>query len=137
MSNLLKDIYSAEFYERLCDVMETSLEGFDRARFLARIFSPEFAAMELKQRMSHTIEAIAEFLPGDFEAGAQIKTRRKSFMMVVRFRRKPDYRALQLTLNSALRPADRRHEMEFPVPGQFGSLLLPQKCLRPVRCFRE
>ena len=71
MSSLLKDVYSAEFYERLCDVMETSLEGFDRARFLARIFSPGFAAMELKQRMSHTIEAIAEFLPDDFEAGAQ------------------------------------------------------------------
>lgn len=70
MSSLLKDVYSAEFYERLCDVMETSLERFDRARFLARIFSPEFAAMELKQRMSHTIEAIAEFLPDDFEAGA-------------------------------------------------------------------
>jgi 3-methyladenine DNA glycosylase AlkC len=71
MSSLLKDVYSTEFYERLCDVMETSLEGFDRARFLTRIFSTEFAAMELKQRMSHTIEAIAEFLPGDFEAGAE------------------------------------------------------------------
>jgi len=71
MSSLLKDVYSTEFYDRLCDVMETSLEGFDRARFLARIFSPEFAAMELKQRMSHTIEAIAEFLPDDFETGAE------------------------------------------------------------------
>ena len=71
MSSPLKDVYSTEFYDQLCTVMERDIPGFNRECFLKCIFSPDFEAMELKQRMSHTIEAIAQFLPEDFTHGAR------------------------------------------------------------------
>ena len=66
MSSLLKDVYSPEFYRRLAGVLELTLDSFDNERFTQRIFCAEFEAMELKQRMTHTIETIAGFLPADF-----------------------------------------------------------------------
>lgn len=96
MSNLLKDVYSAEFYACLWGVMETSLEGFDRARFLARIFSPEFVAMELKQRMSHILERLLQPVQGAlrvFPGGAHLVAVKPGFVgaadgnsMVMKFR---------------------------------------------------
>jgi 3-methyladenine DNA glycosylase AlkC len=66
MSNLLKDVYSPEFYARLGDCLETVIDDFDRRAFEQAIFSPAFAGMELKQRMTHTIEVIAGLLPLDY-----------------------------------------------------------------------
>ena len=66
MSSLLKDVYSPAFYESLGDGLETVVSGFDRQAFQAAIFSPAFAGMELKQRMTHTIEVIAGYLPADY-----------------------------------------------------------------------
>jgi 3-methyladenine DNA glycosylase AlkC len=70
MSNLLKDIYSPSFYQQLCNSLEQTLTDFDRGQFISRIFSPDFASMELKQRMSHTIETIALYLPQQFDQAA-------------------------------------------------------------------
>ena len=70
MSNLLKDIYSPSFYQQLCNSLEQTLTDFDREQFISRIFSPDFASMELKQRMSHTIETIALYLPQQFDQAA-------------------------------------------------------------------
>ena len=66
MSSLLKDVYSPAFYESLGDGLETVVSGFDRRAFQTAIFSPAFAGMELKQRMTHTIEVIAGYLPADY-----------------------------------------------------------------------
>jgi len=70
MSSLLKDIYSPEFYDRLGSVLNNTLDNFDQDPFIRQILSPAFASMALKQRMSHSINVIAEYLPGDFEQAA-------------------------------------------------------------------
>jgi 3-methyladenine DNA glycosylase AlkC len=70
MSNLLKDMYSPTFYQQLCNSLEQTLTDFDREQFISRIFSSDFASMELKQRMSHTIETIALYLPQQFDQAA-------------------------------------------------------------------
>ena len=72
MSSLLKDIYSEAFYCQLCDSLEKSIPGFDREKFIGLIFSDAFKAMELKQRMTHTIDCIACFLPDDFAEAASL-----------------------------------------------------------------
>lgn len=73
MSSLLKDIYSEAFYHQLSDSLETTIPDFHRRQFLRLIFSPAFQSMELKQRMTHTIETIAGFLPVDYpEAASKI-----------------------------------------------------------------
>jgi 3-methyladenine DNA glycosylase AlkC len=74
LSSLLKDVYSREFYERLADSLEVVIQGFDRRGFRQEIFSPEFTGLELKQRMTHTIEVIGRMLPPDYvEAVEQLK----------------------------------------------------------------
>jgi len=70
VSSLLKDIYSEAFYHQLSDSLEITIPDFDRKRFLRLIFSPAFKSMELKQRMTHTIETIAGFLPADYPVAA-------------------------------------------------------------------
>ncbi len=74
MAAPLKDVYSPEFYEQLSTGLETVVDGFDRRRFSESIFTSAFEGMELKQRMTHTIERIAEWLPADFnEAAGQLE----------------------------------------------------------------
>jgi 3-methyladenine DNA glycosylase AlkC len=70
MSSLLKDIYSPEFYDRLGGVLNDTLDNFDQDQFIRQIFSPAFESMALKQRMSHSINVIGEYLPDDFEQAA-------------------------------------------------------------------
>jgi 3-methyladenine DNA glycosylase AlkC len=66
VSSLLKDIYSEAFYHQLSDSLEKTIPTFDRKQFLRLIFSQAFKSMELKQRMTHTIDTIAVFLPADY-----------------------------------------------------------------------
>ena len=65
MTSPLKNVYSPAFYEQLADGLETVIDGFDRLAFRQAIFSPAFDGMELGQRMTHTIDRIAEWLPAD------------------------------------------------------------------------
>ncbi len=70
MSSLLKDIYSEDFYHKLSNSLEKTIPDFDRKQFLRLIFSQAFESMELKQRMTHTIETIASLLPDDYSMAA-------------------------------------------------------------------
>ena len=45
-------------------------DRFDRRAFREQIFYPVFEDMELKQRMTHTIECIAKWLPLDYHEAA-------------------------------------------------------------------
>lgn len=62
----LKNIYSPAFYERLSAVLDQSLPGFDKTKFITLINSDGFEHKELKARMRHTAVVLHEFMPKDF-----------------------------------------------------------------------
>lgn len=61
-----KDLYSEEFYRVLSLALDASLNSFDKKLFKKMIFCDEFEGYELKERMSHTTEVMAYFLPEKF-----------------------------------------------------------------------
>ncbi|UKT62614.1 DNA alkylation repair protein [Pedobacter mucosus] len=72
MSSLLKDLYSPLFYEKLANVLNTILPNFNKPHFISQIYSPEFEAKELKERMSHTANVLHQFLPEDYAKAISI-----------------------------------------------------------------
>ncbi|MEH3113931.1 DNA alkylation repair protein [Pedobacter terrae] len=66
MANLLKNLYSPAFYDRLTTALSTSIPGFDKKLFINKIFTPEFEAKELKERMKHTTRVLHDFLPKNY-----------------------------------------------------------------------
>ncbi|HEY0271927.1 MAG TPA: DNA alkylation repair protein [Chitinophaga sp.] len=70
MSSLLKDLYSPAFYDQLSNSLAQSLPGFDKRRFVRSIFTKDFAAMELKERMKHTAQCLHAFMPATYGAGS-------------------------------------------------------------------
>ncbi|MCZ4244731.1 DNA alkylation repair protein [Pedobacter punctiformis] len=66
MSSLLKDLYSPAFYERLSNVLAITIPDFDKPKFIKEIFTPDFEAKELKERMKHTAKVLHQFLPADY-----------------------------------------------------------------------
>jgi 3-methyladenine DNA glycosylase AlkC len=70
MSNLLKDIYSASFYDKLADVLKDVIPQFNKHQFTRFIFDKHWKDRELKERMKHTSFVLNRFLPGDFEEAA-------------------------------------------------------------------
>jgi 3-methyladenine DNA glycosylase AlkC len=71
MGTLLKDLYSPAFYDSFSEVLAATIPEFDITEFQRRIFIPEFTALELKQRMTHTAEVLGHFLADDFGAAAK------------------------------------------------------------------
>ncbi|MFN5629970.1 MAG: DNA alkylation repair protein [Bacteroidota bacterium] len=67
MSTLLKDLYKKKFYNSFSIVLENHIPDFDKKKFITMIFSSDFEAMELKERMRHTATTLHHFLPDDFE----------------------------------------------------------------------
>ncbi|WP_225876557.1 hypothetical protein [Pedobacter psychrodurus] len=66
MASLLKDLYSPAFYDRLTHVLAVTIPGFDKRKFIKKIFTPEFESKELKERMKHTSKVLYDFLPEDY-----------------------------------------------------------------------
>lgn len=69
---LLKDLYSLEFYQEFTAIAKNSLPNFVEKDFLKLIFTKEFEAMELKQRIRHTAKVLSHFLPSDFRDAAPL-----------------------------------------------------------------
>lgn len=65
--SLVKDIYSASFYQRLADQFSRVKPDFDRKQFIKRIFSTNFNDLEWKERTKHSTQILHEFLPPDFQ----------------------------------------------------------------------
>ena len=63
---LLKDLYSEAFYQKLSAALDEVIPGFVENDFNAKIYTPEFTNMELKQRMRHTTTVLHGFLPPVF-----------------------------------------------------------------------
>ncbi|HRI27989.1 MAG TPA: DNA alkylation repair protein [Chitinophagales bacterium] len=75
MSTLLKDRYSPTFYQNFAHVLQQTLaHEFNPQTFIQSIFTPHFEQMELKQRMTHTAQALHTVLPPDFDLSAPILT---------------------------------------------------------------
>lgn len=72
MANLLKDIYSPAFYNRLSDSLAHSVPGFDNAKFIKAIFGNGFEGMELKERMKHTARVLHTFMPAGYKGTADL-----------------------------------------------------------------
>jgi len=71
---LLKDLYSQEFYKEFTAIAKDSLPNFVENDFLKLIFTKEFEAMELKQRIRHSANVLANFLPSDFRDAVPVLT---------------------------------------------------------------
>lgn len=70
MGNLLKDIYSKEFYNNFSEILREVVPSFDKNKFLNFIFSDGWSEKELKQRMRHTTLALREIFPKNFQQSA-------------------------------------------------------------------
>lgn len=66
MASLLKDLYSPQFYQRIAYVFDQTIPEFDTDLFLKMIYSPDFEAKELKERMRHTSVTLHHFLPAAY-----------------------------------------------------------------------
>lgn len=66
MSNLLKDVYSPEFYGHFTEVMQEVIPAFDGRRFTQMVFDETWPERELKDRMRHTSRVLHHFLPRPF-----------------------------------------------------------------------
>lgn len=72
MSYLLKDLYSPLFYDKLADVLTKTIPAFDKQKFIELIYSPEFEAKELKERMKHTTRILNHFMPIDYSESVKL-----------------------------------------------------------------
>jgi 3-methyladenine DNA glycosylase AlkC len=66
MSNLLKDIYSKEFYSQFSEMLRELVPAFDKNRFIKQIFDKSWQNKELKERMKHTSFVLNSMFPTDF-----------------------------------------------------------------------
>ncbi|WP_423128997.1 DNA alkylation repair protein [Gaoshiqia sp. Z1-71] len=71
MGNLLKDIYSTEFYEGFSQVLGELIPDFIPEKFRQLIFDENWPGKELKQRMRHTSLVLHQFLPEEFQQAAK------------------------------------------------------------------
>ncbi len=63
---LIKDIYSADFYDHFSRYLQRHAPSFNKKKFLSRIFDEGFAQMEWKERMQHTTRVMHSCLPADY-----------------------------------------------------------------------
>ncbi len=72
MSELIKDVYSKSFYDKLAVVLKQTLNSFDEVVFSNMIFDENFENYELKQRLSHTTKVLHHFFPSDFKEACSV-----------------------------------------------------------------
>ncbi|CAH0170258.1 hypothetical protein SRABI27_00999 [Pedobacter sp. Bi27] len=66
MASPLKDLYSPAFYDRLAHALTVTVPGFDKGKFIKKVFTADFKSKELKERMKHTSKVLHDFLPEDY-----------------------------------------------------------------------
>ncbi|WP_211345684.1 DNA alkylation repair protein [Paraflavitalea soli] len=62
-----KNIYNDTFFNQFTAVLGKCIKGFDKKRFLKKIYDDAWEARELKQRMKHIAQVLHEFLPGQYD----------------------------------------------------------------------
>jgi hypothetical protein len=63
MAELLKYMYNAAFFERLCPTLKEIIPGFKERKFINKVFDREWPDLELKQRTRKVTLALHSFLP--------------------------------------------------------------------------
>ncbi|NML23819.1 DNA alkylation repair protein [Pseudoflavitalea sp. G-6-1-2] len=66
----IKDVYSKEFYQRFAKIISPVVPGFDEKQFMRQVLPKNFVSMEWKERMIHTADTLATFLPESFSKAA-------------------------------------------------------------------
>ena len=72
MAELLKNMYSRSFFEKIRPTLESTIPSFNSEKFLRAIFSVEWPAMELKQRVRHVSITLDTFLKGAYPHRVQV-----------------------------------------------------------------
>lgn len=72
MSNLLKDLYSKEFYNKFCDILQELIPSFNKQIFIKQIFDKTWPEKELKERMRHTTIVLNTVFPQDFNKATKL-----------------------------------------------------------------
>ena len=62
MADLFKNLYSKQFFNVFTEALEIVIKDFDKTRFLNQIYASEWEELELKQRMFHISETLAQYL---------------------------------------------------------------------------
>lgn len=72
MAEPLKYLYDPLFFERLCPVFNQTIPGFDRTRFIHRVFDHEWPDLELKERTRKVTVSLRKFMPDNFALAAEL-----------------------------------------------------------------
>lgn len=72
MSNLLKDIYSKDFFDSFSETLKQVVPTFNKEQFIQQLFDKNWENRELKERMRHITLVLHSFLPQDFSKAANI-----------------------------------------------------------------
>jgi 3-methyladenine DNA glycosylase AlkC len=62
-----KNIYNDTFFGLFTRVLGSTLKGFDKKKFLKKVYDKDWEARELKQRMRHIALVLHDFLPGNYD----------------------------------------------------------------------
>jgi 3-methyladenine DNA glycosylase AlkC len=72
MSEPLKYMYSANFFERLCPVLKTVIPEFEERKFVYSVFDREWPDLELKQRTRQITRALKQCLPTEYSKAIEM-----------------------------------------------------------------
>jgi 3-methyladenine DNA glycosylase AlkC len=67
MTDLLKNMYSPGFFEKLCPVLESHIPKFNSMEFIIRVYNNQWPDLELKGRIRHITHSLHPFFPADFK----------------------------------------------------------------------
>ena len=71
MENLKDTLYKTELIEDLANALLSAYPEFSKKDFTKAVFAPEWASLELKQRMRHITRRLYDFLPNEYEKAIQ------------------------------------------------------------------
>ncbi|MBO9564449.1 MAG: DNA alkylation repair protein [Niastella sp.] len=66
-----KNIYNDTFFNGFTAVLKKTLTGFDKKRFLKKVYDDAWEGRELKQRMKHIALVMHEFMPAKYDQATE------------------------------------------------------------------
>jgi 3-methyladenine DNA glycosylase AlkC len=75
MSEPLKYMYNAQFFEHLCPIIKEAVPNFGERTFVYQIFDKSWPELELKQRTRQVTKAFGASLPSDYAEAVEVMLR--------------------------------------------------------------